>query len=123
MNIENLIPKDKFDIETAEKLKNYSFEEIKPIIPNLLEWLQDLNWPVSRLIADFLIPYSENIAFEIFKILQGRDEMWKYWILLIFGKIIKNELVIKEVNRIVLNPTFEEIDAAVYELAKEIVQL
>ncbi|WP_281227073.1 DUF5071 domain-containing protein [Flavobacterium aquiphilum] len=119
MNIENLIPKDKFDIETAEKLKNYSFEEIKPIIPNLLEWLQDLNWPVSQLIADFLIPYSENIAFEIFKILQGRDEMWKYWILLIFGKIIKNELVIKEVNRIVLNPTFEEIDAAVYELAKE----
>ncbi len=123
MNIENLIPKDKFDIITAEKLKNYSFEEIKPIIPNLLEWLQDLNWPVSKLIADFLIPFSENIAFEILKILQGNDEMWKYWILLVFGKIIKNELVIKEINRIAQNPTLEEIDAEVYELAKEIAQM
>ena len=122
MNIENLIPKDKFDIETAEKLKNYSFEEIKPIIPNLLEWLQDLNWPVSQLIADFLLPFSENIALEILKILQGHDEMWKYWILLVFGKIIKNEIVIKEIKRIAQNPTLAEIEAEVYELAKEIVQ-
>lgn len=53
MNIKSLIPKDKFDIETAKKLSNYSFEEIQPIVPYLLEWLQDWNWPVSKTIAGF----------------------------------------------------------------------
>lgn len=40
--------------------------------------------------------------------------MWKYWILLVFGKIIKNEIVIKEIKRIAQNPTLDEIDAEVY---------
>ena len=30
MNIKTLIPKDKFDFETVDKIKNYSFEEIDP---------------------------------------------------------------------------------------------
>lgn len=123
MNIKNLIPKDKFDIEGAEKLKQYSFEEIKPIIPELLEWLQDLNWPVSKSVAETLIPFSENIALEILQILKGEDEIWKYWILLIFGKIIKNKLVLSEIERIAKNPTAGEFDSEIHEIAKEIIQL
>lgn len=120
MNIKTLIPKDKFDFETIGKLKMYSFEEIEPIIPNLLEWLQDMNWPISKSIADFLIPFSEKISPEILKILQGKDEMWKYWILLTFGKITKDKLVLQEITRIVQNPTKDEIDNDVLEIAKEI---
>ena len=53
MDIKALIPKDKSDIETAETLSNHSFKEVQPIIPDLLEWLQDGNWPVSKTVADF----------------------------------------------------------------------
>lgn len=120
MSIKHLIPKDKFDFETVEKLKNYSFDEIEPIIPNLLEWLQDMNWPVSKPIADFLVPFSEEISSEILKILQSNDEMWKYWILLTFGKKIKNRSVLQEITRIAKNPTKDEIDNDVFEIAKEI---
>lgn len=123
MNVKSLIPKDKFDIEAAEKLKEYSFEEIKPIIPELLEWLQDLNWPVSKSVAEILIPFSENIALEILQILKGEDEMWKYWILSVFGKTIKNKLVLNEIERIVKNPTAGEVDNEIPEIAKEIIQL
>ena len=122
MSIKYLIPKDKFDFETVEKLKNYSFDEIEPIIPNLLEWLQDMNWPVSRPLANFLVPYSEEISSEILKILQGKDEMWKYWILLTFGKSIKNKSVHQEITRIAQNPTKDEIENDVFEIAQEILK-
>lgn len=121
MNIKSLIPKDKFDIETAKKLSNYSFEEIQPIVPYLLEWLQDWNWPVSKTIAGFLIPFSENISFQLVQILQGKDEMWKYWVLAVFGNIVKDELFLNEIKRIAQNPTYEEVNAEVSELAKEII--
>ena len=122
MNIKNLIPKDKFDIETAEKLKEHSFEEIKPIIPELLQWLQDLNWPVSKPIAEILIPFSENIALEILQILRGEDEMWKYWIILVFGEISKNQLVLNEIKRISKNPTTGEIESETHKIAKQIMK-
>ncbi len=122
MNVKKLIPKDKFDIETAEKLKQYSFEEIKPIIPELLEWLQDLNWPVSKSIAETLIPFSENIAIEIVQILRSEDDMWKYWVLLIFGEIIKNQLVLNEIKRISENPTTGEIESETHKIAKQIMK-
>ncbi|MEO1013484.1 MAG: DUF5071 domain-containing protein, partial [Bacteroidota bacterium] len=60
MNIKELIPKDKLDIEMAEKLNQYPYEEIKPIIPDLLEWIKDMNWPVARTVAEYLISISEN---------------------------------------------------------------
>lgn len=122
MDIKSLIPKDKFDLETVEKLKQHSFEDIEPIIPDLLEWLQDMNWPVSQPIAAFLLPFSEEIAPEIVKILKGKDEMWKYWILVTFGKNIKNKWVVQEITRIAENPTQDEIDHELNVIAHEINQ-
>ncbi|KAF2512683.1 DUF5071 domain-containing protein [Flavobacterium zhairuonense] len=121
MKIKNLIPKDKFDFETVEKLKGLSFDQIEPIIPNLLEWLQDMNWPISKSIAELLIPHTEKISLEILKILQSEDQVWKYWILLTFGEIIKNEIVWNEIKRISRNPTKDEVDEEVFEIAKEII--
>jgi len=123
MDIKDLIPKDKFDIETAEMLRNYSFKNIHPIVPDLLEWLQDGNWPVSKTVADFLIPFTDDISQEILHILKGTDEVWKYWILLIFGKTIKNEIVINEIKRIAINPTDDEINDGVNDIAIKITQL
>jgi len=120
MDIKSLIPKDKFDLETVEKLKQHSFEDIEPIIPDLLEWLQDMNWPVSQPIASFLLPFSEKIAPEIVKILKAKDEMWKYWILVVFGKNIKNKWVVQEITRIAENPTQDEIDHELNVIANEI---
>ncbi|MCC9063802.1 DUF5071 domain-containing protein [Flavobacterium piscisymbiosum] len=122
MDIKSLIPKDKFDLETVEKLKQHSFGDIEPIIPDLLEWLQDMNWPVGQPIAAFLLPFSEKIAPETVKILKGKDEMWKYWILVTFGKNIKNKWVVQEITRIAENPTQDEIDHELNVIAHEINQ-
>ncbi|QOG02050.1 DUF5071 domain-containing protein [Flavobacterium sp. MDT1-60] len=121
MSIKTLIPKDKFDFETVEKLKNCSFEEIESIIPDLLEWLQDMNWPISRPIAELLIPFSEKISSEILKILQSEDQVWKYWILITFGEIIKDKMVLNEIERIAKDPTKDEIEEEVFEIATKII--
>lgn len=123
LKIKSLIPKNKDDFQTVERLKNYSFSEIQSIIPDLLEWLQDMNWPISKPIADFLFPYIDHISPEILNILKGNDEMWKYWILISFGRDIKNKLVLNEIERIIKNPTKEEIENNVSEIANEILDL
>lgn len=121
MDIKTLIPKDKFDYETVDRLKSCSYDQIESIIQELLEWLQDMNWPISQPIAEYLLPFSEKIAPEILKILQGKDEVWKYWMLVTFGKITKDKLVLEEINRMAKNPTQEEADNEVSEIANEII--
>ncbi|MEK6153122.1 DUF5071 domain-containing protein [Flavobacteriaceae bacterium 3-367] len=123
MNIEKLIPTDKGDVETAKKLKNYSYEELRPIIPLLLEWIQDMNWPVAGPVADYLASISEHLTDNIIGILKGRDDVWKYWCVKVFGidaiKPIDPKLW-KEFNRIATNPSPQEIAEEVHELAVEL---
>jgi len=122
-SLENLIPKNKFDIETAEKLKDYSVEEIKPIIPELLEWLQDMNWPVAKPVAEYFVSFVDDISDEIFEVFQSGDEIWKYWIISTFGAITKSEKIKKEIERIAYHPTKNEQAEEVNEMALEIINL
>jgi len=121
MNITELIPKGKGDYETAEKLAKYSIDEIRSIVPNLLEWLQDGNWPVAFPVSQYLEKHTESIENEILYVLQSDDDIWRYWILLHFGDKVKDERIITEIKRIATNPTKNEILELVYELAQEIV--
>ena len=119
-NMKQILPKDKFDIETAENLKKYSFDEIKEYIPELLVlWLQDFNWPVSKPVSDFLLPYVNEIECEIIKIFSTDDGMWKYWLLRLlscFPEKLHYKLV-QEIMRIAEHPTNDEIDCEVQEEA------
>lgn len=81
MDVKKLLPKNKHDDSNIDKLYNLTDDEIKPIIYELLEWLQDYNWPVSPKILNVLI-LRENLVFPyISLILNGNDIMWKYWIM------------------------------------------
>lgn len=85
MTIQQLIPKDKFDIETVDRLSDYSFDEVRQIAPDLLTWIQDMNWPVAKPISKYLQSISEHLTEDIIKILKGTDDTWKYWTLHVFG--------------------------------------
>lgn len=119
MNVKSLIPKDKSDIETAEKLKNYSYQELKSIIPDLLIWLQDGNWPIAKIISEYLQSICENISDEIFDVFKTNDLEWKYYMILSFGSITNDELIRNEIIRIAKNPTEMEIDSGLNEIAIE----
>ena len=58
-------------------------DEIKPHLPEVLEWLQDMNWPGAFCILDRLKNYSDNNSFLsaisicLQKAKSSNDEIWE----------------------------------------------
>ena len=80
--LHELLPKDKHDLDRAKALVSIGYPTVAPILPELLEWLQDGNWPVAHEIGPFLASIGAPLAEEVRRILQSQDLLWKYWILL-----------------------------------------
>jgi hypothetical protein len=115
----SIIPKHKADLETAERLMDYRYEDIRTVVPDLLMWMQDMNWPVAGPVSRFLKTITRQITDELLLVLKGNDEEWKYWCLLSFftdEKEIDNRIV-SEIERIVEQPTKAEVEAEVYDIA------
>jgi hypothetical protein len=110
MNVKDLVPKDKFDLQVIQELEKLSFEQLAPIIPNLLEWLQDMNWPVAKPIANVLEPFVDRMIPNIIKILKSDDTLWKLWILISLLRKTTNPNVIIEITRLAKYPSREEIE-------------
>lgn len=119
--MKHLVPKDKFDIETAKKLNQYSIDEIRPIVPALLEWLQDANWPVAYPIKLYLKKHVKHIQDEILTVFKTNDTLWKYWVLLALGDGIDDKRLIDEIKRIALAPTNLEKEDEVDQMAHELI--
>lgn len=73
-----MMPKDKFDLVAVEQLKQAQAEDILPNLPHMLEWMQDLNWPVAEPMIEVLLHYPTEITPYVEGILQGNDETWIY---------------------------------------------
>ena len=81
MHIRNCIPKDKFDTEAIELARQIGFPALNPILSDLLEWVQDANWPVAAETAALLSNAGLEIVPHIKAILHSDDGTWKYWTL------------------------------------------
>ena len=83
MNEQNLIPKDKFDLDAAKRLSLATPEQVSVVATSLLKWIADMNWPVAlefiRVLPKF---YKEIIPIvELILINPENDAIWKYWII------------------------------------------
>lgn len=110
MDVKDLIPKHKDDQNVVGPLKELSFEQIKPIVPELLEWLQDMNWPIARPIANILEPFADKMVPEIIKIFKTNDGVWKMWVLRNITRHTESPLLLSEIERIAKFPTRDEIE-------------
>lgn len=110
MDVKQLIPKDKHDHKVIAGLKALSFEQLEPIVPELLEWLQDANWPIAGSVADILEPFVDRIIPEIIKILRTDDGLWKLWVLVLLIRYTTNPLLLIEIERIAKFPSRDEIE-------------
>jgi hypothetical protein len=62
-------------------LKRIGYSRVKSIIPELLEWIQDMNWPGAQEIVDLLITVDDEIVPYVKKILKSKDGIWIIWLL------------------------------------------
>ena len=76
-----LVPADKHDLEACARLEAAPDAEVERCLPALLEWLQDINWPVALPIVRRLGRLGGRLADPLRPILDGADGMWKYWLL------------------------------------------
>lgn len=126
-DIFDLVPKDKFDSSTIAALKSLADEEIVPILPALLEWIQDCNWPVASDILPVLALHQAALVPLIHSVLgpNEKDDIWKYWIIIclipLFSDVTIDQLL-PDIQRIAQNPTQNELREEVQEAAVSFLQ-
>ena len=77
----NIVPNNKCDLETCNNLSQATDEEVEEKIYELLEWVQDINWPVAPLICNRLKLIGNPLVEPVKKVLRSTDETWKYWVI------------------------------------------
>jgi Domain of unknown function (DUF5071) len=73
-----IMPNSKHDTEQAEAIVALGYPAIAPLLPDMLEWLQDRNWPVGLVFKPFLVSLGPVIGPHVREILAKSDEFWKY---------------------------------------------
>ena len=119
-----LVPRDKFDLARAEATVAAGFPAVAPILPQLLEWMQDCNWPVARVLAPFLATIGSPLLPHIRDVLATDDDVWKYWVLtyLVEGSPAVAEALRDELRRYALSPTPNEVAEGLSEKARSILK-
>lgn len=112
--VEDLLPKSKFDFSGMEELKMLSDEEIMPILPELLEWMKDMNWPVAKEMPELLSKHQQVIIPCIIEALQPEqlESDWKYYIIQFLLPLLEGKYLNKLkpcLERIAEHPTQGEI--------------
>ncbi|MEC0108268.1 DUF5071 domain-containing protein [Paenibacillus taichungensis] len=127
MNVREWLPRDKHDYEAVRKLSELSNEELRDIIPELMEWLQDGNWPIARSVEDLLLRFGEELIPHIQNVFKTKDPQWEYFMLTgLIRRLPSRYLIVLKVDleRILKNPTedemFEELDEVIVPLLEKI---
>jgi hypothetical protein len=119
-----LIPATKFETDKASALVQLGFPAVEPVMPQILEWLQDLNWPVGHVFQPFLASIGQPLAPYIRVVLAGEDDGWKYSLLRVvvdqspeLARALRPEL-----EHVAKNPSAGEVKEEVNQVAIEILE-
>lgn len=123
-DIRDLLPRDKLDLERAEAIVALGYPAVAPLLPDLMLWLQDSNWPVCDVIAPFLASLGAPIVPEVRHVLESDDAIWKGWVLLyVVGRSKEvQEAVRDQLVRIADTEPTDEEGEGLPEIAREILQ-
>ncbi|MCG9655764.1 DUF5071 domain-containing protein [Vibrio vulnificus] len=120
-----IVPKHKSDLDTCEQLQFLSNEEIAPYVYELLEWLQDLNWPVADSVSQRLLQLDLELVEPLLLILSSDDDVWKYWLVSFFLHYVDISVydrLIFKLNKMKISPTKQEIEEEVYDAVCELIK-
>jgi hypothetical protein len=118
-----LVPTSKMDLEACANLSAANDEEIMPFVTSLLEWLQDMNWPVAPLVQERLAKLGSELVVPVRAVLNGNDNVWKYWLVSSFLPLVRAEVfreLSTEIERIASDPTGGEMNEGVHLAAEQL---
>ena len=79
--VHSLVPKSKSDLNTAHRAVAAGYPAVESVLPELVEWLQDYNWPVAHVLAPFLAEIGLPLIPQIDHVFSTTDETWQYWMI------------------------------------------
>lgn len=117
----SVVPRDKFDLAAANAAAEAGWPAIEPSAERLLQWIQDANWPVARVLAPALAAVGASLAPYVRRVLAGEDETWKYHLI---GTVVAQSKELTsalrpELERIAFEPTPSERSEKVCDVARE----
>jgi len=121
-NPADLMPQTKLDTERAKQMIALGFPAIESVAWDLLQWTQDINWPVAQILCPFFASVGEPLAPYLRTVFETDDGAWKYDVLryIVAGSRELRIALRPELERMALNPTrfeqAEEVDLAAQEI-------
>ncbi|MHA6529406.1 DUF5071 domain-containing protein [Paenibacillus sp. BAC0078] len=76
------LPRDKSDYRSVEMLARSEGSLVIPLLPELLTWVQDMNWPIAIDIVEILLKYRTETIPHVKTILAQHETGWTYNILM-----------------------------------------
>lgn len=123
MDLSNCVPADKHDHAAVERAVAIGYPDINPVLPDLLAWLQDANWPVAEGVVQFLADAGPEITPHIIAVFSGSDFQWQYVLLAYLVCDLHPDVWIQirpTVQRMADQPTKREIEECVAEAATDV---
>jgi hypothetical protein len=117
-----LLPRHKSDFERVQAVIALGYPAVAPILPDLLVWLQDGNWPISRPVAQFLTSIGEPVFPLVREVLAGTDGSWKYWCIELLVRALtraRAESFRSDLQGLAYHPTADDRSEEVDERARE----
>ena len=109
-------------LEQAKEIIAVGYPSVADKLPDLVAWLQDINWPGAREISDFLSSIGEPVIPHVKSVLQGNDRIWQYWVLWSVVNQWPHKLVAEledDLLKLIWLTNVDEVDiAALRQLAK-----
>lgn len=118
-----IVPNSKADDEACKNLALAKDDDIKPHIYELLECLQDLNWPIAAPVSERLSVLGVELVEPILDVLNSDDDPWKYWIVSHFLHGIKPAIYGRlrfKLNQMKKHPTKGEVEEEVHDAVCEL---
>lgn len=120
--LRDLLPRDKHDAERARALVDLGWPAVEPVMPEIMTWLQDANWPIARVFYPFLASIGKPLAPYVRAVFDTTDDIWKRGVLEL---VLRNssELAVAfraDLERLVTAPTANEQAEDLDETAREI---
>lgn len=116
-----MLPQDKSDLQRARAIVTLGFPAIAPIVPSVLEWIQDINWPVAHIFAPFLASIGSELAPYVRTVLETDDGVWKCHVIqaVVAPSLELARALQPDLERIVRNPSQSEQNEEVDLVALE----
>jgi hypothetical protein len=122
---QDILPRDKSDQERVDQISTLNLREKQELIPYLVEWIQDINWPISFNVIELLLNHPDETIPHIKKVLLTNDGDWKANCIYYFIRKLPDRYkfqFINELEKIVQNPTIDEKYSEVDEIARDLLK-